>query len=149
MVLCVSLPLLCGLHVSCSTLHTDLQTSPQKPNRDAGLQDLCEGFWQQDSPCMRALASALDDARDHLFPAAPAPLLRMLTALAADSGTALYTAQYLRALRGVAAVHDTSNGVAASNGSKSTVVAAKAFSLPGLPIVTIPQVRSLATVMGR
>ena len=106
----------------------------------AELSDLCEGFWQQDSPCARVLHYALDDARNALFPAAPAPLLRMLTALTADSGTALFAAQYLRSLRGVAAVHESSDEVVAPNGSEDTVVATKAFALPGLPIVTIPQV---------
>ncbi len=117
----------------------ETQPNNQSPSC-AELPDLCEGFWQQDSPCARVLHYALDDARDALFPAAPAPLLRMLTALTADSGTALFAAQYLRSLRGVAAVHEAGEGAVAPNGSEDTVVAAKAFALPGLPLVTVPQV---------
>jgi len=121
-----------------SSMRLTLQISP-RPSC-AELPDLCEGFWQQDSPCARVLRYALDDARDALFPAAAAPLLRMLTALTADSGTALFAAQYLRSLRGMAAVHEKGGEIVAPNGSEDTVVAAKAFALPGLPLVTVPQV---------
>ncbi|BDA41474.1 probable Nucleoporin NUP188 homolog at N-terminal half [Coccomyxa sp. Obi] len=75
-----------------------------------GQEELCASFWNKESPTEEPLRHFLHEARG-LFPACPAPILRLLSALSSSKEAAVEANAYLARLDTLAQLHDRSEAL--------------------------------------
>lgn len=118
-----------------------------------GQPELCDAFWEAASPeeledergaasgaLLMPLVSFLDATRG-LFPAAPLPLLSLLSGLAQGAPAAVHAYIYLKELPGLTVLHDGAAvfaSVGREDGSGELVTTRQPLALPG-DFFTLPQ----------